>query len=147
MKKLSIVFLFVLSACGVTPYYDPELLPYLEKFKVEMNIKADYVSLYFGELKSPTIGRCSFGVFPNTYITIDRDFWDSTTADGKEQLMYHELGHCVLYLMHDDELVNYQGYQIPSSIMNSYFFGEAWFYTDLKDQYKEALKTDSRINP
>lgn len=147
MKKLSIVFLFVLSACGVTPYHDPELLPYLEKFRSEMNLKSDYVSLYFGELEKPTIGRCRLGIFPNSYITIDKNFWETASESGKEQLMYHELGHCVLMLGHDDELIEYQGFQIPASIMNSYFFGDAWFYSALKDEYKDALKINGRINP
>ena len=35
--------------------------------------------------------------------------------------------------------------ELPASIMNTYFFGESWFYMDNNEKYKEALKNNTTV--
>ena len=146
MKYLSLFLLF-LSACGEKPYIEPELVIYLDRFKQEIAqpITADFVSISFGELTYPILGRCMRGIYPYSYVKIDKISWDKMNENGKEELVYHELGHCVLGLLHEDEMIQADEFQLPGSIMNSYWFGEAWFYEQFKDQYKKALKDKTLI--
>ena len=59
-------------------------------------------------------------VYSNGYreIQINSDYWYSYTPEQKEQLVYHELGHCVLNKEHDNTLRE----NCPNSIMRSYMF-------------------------
>lgn len=148
MKKLSVILLLILNACGQTPYVEQDFVIYLDNFKKEISqkITTEYVSISFGELEYPIIGRCMRGIYPYSYIKVDKIAWDKMNNDGKEELIYHELGHCVLFLLHDDDTVKADEFEIPGSIMNSYWFGEAWFYSQFKNEYKKALRDQTLIN-
>lgn len=140
MKNLSLIMLFVLSACGKEPYVDPELYQYAKTFEQEIGYSTENITMIFTNLDMPTIGRCTVEVSENNLVEIDKNFWAMSDFDEREQLMYHELGHCAMYLEHDDRKINYQNMEMPGSIMNSYFFGDFIFYKNHKTQYKEALK-------
>lgn len=140
MKHLNLVILFVLSACGKEPYVDPELYQYAKTFEQEIGYSTENITMIFTNLDMPTIGRCTIDFSSNNLIEIDKNFWFISDFDEREQLMYHELGHCAMYLEHDDRKINYQYMELPGSIMNSSFFGDFIFYKNHKKEYKEALK-------
>ncbi len=140
MKYLSFLLLFIVSACGREPYVDPELFQYAKNFEKEIGYSTANITMIFRDLDMPTIGRCTIDLSSNNLIEIDSNFWMISDFDEKEQLMYHELGHCAMYLDHDDRKITHQYMEMPGSIMNSYFFGDFPFYKQHKTQYKEALK-------
>jgi hypothetical protein len=43
--------------------------------------------------------------------------WKSWKKEYQELVFFHELGHCTLYLDHDEELISVEGRNIPRSIM------------------------------
>lgn len=139
------VFIFILSlflvGCGIdspnrmsiTPTNE-ELKPYLDDFIAMAKIneydtsRFNYIELgmTFGQLEGTTIGLCRTN-YSQSQVTIDRDFWNNSFEVDKRALIFHELGHCLLFKGHEGEkisinLINPDGTPItqmrPSSIMN-----------------------------
>src|ERR1035437_9360839 len=140
--SLSIVTL-LLSACGTANsaapvVVDSDLLPYMQSFGIEMQKDTGNVSASFRDLAPPTLGFCEVWSDDTRSISIDRTSWSGMTPLGREELMYHELGHCVLNLLHDNSTVDVPAGTICGSIMNPYWFGDAWFYSTYRVLYKEA---------
>jgi hypothetical protein len=144
-KEITLLFFItLLNACGkIAPQVDADLKPYIQKFEQEIDHPASYISAKFANLESPVLGRCTFSYPP--LIEIDPETWQNLSEYGREQLMYHELGHCALGLKHDDTTTMMGEMELPASIMNTYFFGESWFYMNNNEKYKEALKNNTTV--
>ena len=41
-------------------------------------------------------GTCSYGFRSPRDIVVDSDFWNNTSFFGREMVVFHELGHCIL---------------------------------------------------
>ena len=162
MKKLLLLSLVVLSmACGrciITPdvkitkdwrkfkTIDPEMIAYVESFELDFNIKIDNLVVGFdydnlvveGDSKA---GYCE--VKANlAQITINVKVWDNLKTNvHREQLMYHELGHCALrdFTHRDGKLKG----GCPESIMNSRIFNDRAIrdcYIPRRGYYIEEMK-------
>lgn len=139
------VFIFILSlglvGCGIesknlmniTPT-NSELKPYLDDFIAMAKINGydtsrfNYIELgmTFGSLEGTTIGLCRTN-YSQGQVTIDKDFWNNSFEVDKRALVFHELGHCLLFKGHESEktlitLTDSSGISftrsLPSSIMN-----------------------------
>jgi hypothetical protein len=94
---------------------------------------------------SNTLGVCRYGgdmIVPE--IRINRQFWKVASMISREQLMFHEMGHCVLGRPHNAS--EYLGYY-PLSIMNPYFFGDNLYTVNYNSYVNELFlnKTPSVI--
>jgi hypothetical protein len=125
---------FLITGCGSYHLYsfiDPELKEYVELYEEEKGapIGIKYLSVEFtdAEMKSEDRdihGQCIktkyksiFGTNAQHTIVIDRSDWEYLNDVQREILIFHELGHCDLYLGHDHEpsimqenLINWQYY-------------------------------------
>lgn len=113
---------------------DQELAAYAYRFEEEIGVSADGISLGFGDLDGYVVGTCSIGS-SGRKITIDREFWDRIEEHVKEELMYHELGHCAMYLDHDESIAD-SG--CPVSVMYPYVLD--YCYLHHADEYKQDLR-------
>lgn len=109
----------MLGCAVIRPYskIDQELKPYYDQFIYMFNIKKTNILLTFGDTNrtaDSAIGICNY--FTNT-VTINRPFWNNAPYTSKIALIWHELGHCLLFKDHDDTPL-LDG--CPASIMNSY---------------------------
>lgn len=149
MKKLLMLAMIIgLTACA--PFevkkvvdIDPELAPYVETFldegaKLGRNIHIDNLIVRFGEQNPKYLGTCLYALTPT--ITINTLYWDSLPDYGKEELLMHELGHCVLgRVQHvDDVILAPDGNYIMASVMSTYYFS-AWTYQHYRDYYMREL--------
>lgn len=149
-----ITLAIVLSGCGSAELRDhvtsapkpfkhsieAELEPYWERFSELTNARSKHVAGFFKTLESPTVGLCTSYTDGSRKIEIDPQFWQDSTPLGKEELVFHELGHCALNLGHNDELIDLKDYgTIPASIMYPYVFGEASYYEQFRDYYVREL--------
>lgn len=50
-------------------------------------------------------------------IRVNQKFWDTFTEHCREQLIYHELGHCVLDRGHSHDKMVYGGRTLPATLM------------------------------
>jgi len=97
------------------PYIDPEFQPYVDKFiAVSRGImdKSDFArsTITMKELKGSTAGTClayptydGGDVYFSQEIEVDKTYWLSYSDLEKEDLMFHEFGHCYLHRGHTEE--------------------------------------------
>jgi len=111
-----------------------------DRFSTEANLHGVVVGVFdifiqFGVLeKQYVIGTCykGGGIVPT--IVIEEDYWDNSTDLIREQLLFHELGHCVLDLDHNNTLNN----GVPISLMHESVINEYW-YKLYHDDYLNEL--------
>lgn len=70
-------------------------------------------------------------------IVISERFYNKYGYNAIEQLMYHELAHCIYFIPHDDTIT--EG-GCPNSIMYSYAFGMKSCYIDNREYYHNQLE-------
>ena len=144
--KNTLILLFALvslSACapkfnGQGLQINSQFQPYMDRFVQESNTVGRPVTIsdltidFYDNMNIPganggiVIGLCSMDGLSNPKITINTTWWKlmhNYPAD-REQLIFHEMGHCVLGLKHDDTKVNAADNNalVPVTIMNSYHF-------------------------
>lgn len=115
-----VLILIALSSCGAKTSHDksvsvaPEFQEYFDKFQLEYGRKIEDISIQFGDVSThcstldhaKLYGCCYFKDGETPLITIDQSEWvrRSFQVNGLEinyeQLIYHELGHCVLGRSH-----------------------------------------------
>ena len=107
---------------------DNSLLPYYNMFMEDALVRnrkiLPNVIIKYEKLKRPRVGQCNWLV-KTPIVSIDPDYWNASSECRKKLIMYHELGHCMLFLDHNDSYSNF--YNMPQSIMNPSLFEGAWF--------------------
>lgn len=83
---------------------DAIFIPYIQEFESYAGINTSSVPIGFDDLPNNWAGVCyrsrSGGVTLHAYIKIDRVKWSRTSDLQKYNLIFHELGHCVLNRKH-----------------------------------------------
>jgi hypothetical protein len=151
---LGLLIILTLVGCGKD--YDPDLgyrdinqdfSAYVQRFEqvsqeVGLPARADRLIMEFDESLSGTrtLGVCYYSRIPR--VTINPSFWKSryTSNAAREQLIFHELGHCVLGRGHTNEeaLALDNGIRLPVSVMNMYHFNTS-FYESNWNYYMQEL--------
>jgi hypothetical protein len=136
MKNLLLLFLLIslVTACkkeskssvisggSLADGSDMRFDPYVEAFMDRLLLAglAPDTSLldiqFSNSLPKNVLGRCSKvdGVYETVYI--NQTLWRTLNAGSKEELIFHELGHCLLDRGHDTTLAT-DGTALPVSIM------------------------------
>jgi hypothetical protein len=96
---------------------DEQFRQYVDMFEQEFGITVN-VPIVFKSIDKSYAGLCL--VWDNDYreINISKEYWQYYTEEQREQLIFHELGHCVGNLPHDNTTVG----GCPKSIMRSFMF-------------------------
>jgi hypothetical protein len=148
MNKLFILLL--LTGCGKNisdflnkddePYKvsntDPIFNKYVESFERNFKVKVN-VPIVFKPIDNMYAGVC-YTWTNYREVNINKSLWKHFTEEQKEQLIFHELGHCVGDLPHDNVHVN----NCPKSVMRSFMFSEfeiANCYLPNKNSYINEL--------
>lgn len=166
MKKIALALIAVMTVgCAdqfktkTSPYINDSLRPYLNTFltkAIENGVALDIsqLSMQFSESmpastvpNASTIGYCSRG--PDTAsVMIKESYWKTAGVSEREELVFHELGHCLLGLQHDNSTqtaIDYYGYgfvryNTPNSIMNELHFDKT-IYEGNRNAYIKELFT------
>lgn len=131
---------FNLHSCAVLVDSDPYLEPYVRMFEMTSEGKitkedTKHINITFKSLGTTTIGRCYFG---SGTVEINPVYWFSgIDVIEKMALVHHELGHCVCYKFHTDDLLT-DG--CPASIMHSNAGDKACYYKHWKHYMKELYE-------
>lgn len=135
MKYWWLLFIF---ACGKAPQkIDPAFNKYVNSFESTYNTKVK-VDIGFAIQPEPRVGVCYTQNGVGKLINIDPVYWNQLDEDGRELLMYHEFGHCVLGRSHRSDYIDMSGDYLPASIMNPYMFSSQ-MYSKHKTYYEEEL--------
>lgn len=153
MKTLiNVVGLIAISACAPNKttlpiVVDSQLAPYFAAFQSDIGVSTAGISAQFQAQQAPIIGYCSVDADGNRLISIDPSWWGTMTDLGKEQLMYHELGHCAMGYGHiNDQVQSNEGIPIAGHIMYMYWFGGTWYYSEYRGAYLAGLRNHSLLN-
>jgi hypothetical protein len=122
-----------------SPFYAPIVL-----FAEDIEELADALSLsiIFEKRTDSVVADCQVTKTPLTLtrvIRIDPEQWERASTSQRLQLLFHELGHCVRGLDHDDDKRE-DGF--PASIMQSYMFSrlEADYFAEHLEDYLQQLR-------
>ena len=93
------------------PLAHEELWPHFQRFEEEAALRGYNFDLNALEItgfledipRENVAGTCRYGTHINE-VTIDRIFWRNSTLLRKELVVFHELGHCVLFQAHREEV-------------------------------------------
>ena len=133
-KIVSLVSFALVIGCG-TPFKDvvnmgkrsynksktDELFrPYINNFIKQFDISVK-VPVTLRKLDANKAGVCLIWSDGYREVQINSTHWQFFTEEQKEQLVFHELGHCVFNLGHDDSLMPSND-NCPNSIMRSSMF-------------------------
>ena len=126
MKVIMILVLLILISCSNTPSkrygtrhkrIDDRAVKYVKKFEQYYKRKIpSHIIIKFRDLPNNAGGLCNT---IKDIITIDTPIWNKKDVYEREEVVFHELGHCVLSLDHDYNIK--EGTTCPISIM--YFKG------------------------
>lgn len=157
MKGLFLTMILLsLSSCGrpvsdeqasSTAQIDAELKPYVDMFlqdasRLGRNVTIGGLIVKFdNDLGNKNfIATCKTGSKMLPTITFSNNFYNYYKSRGMfndiEQVMFHELGHCLLGLQHNDAIDQRTRY--PVSIMNTYHFSGD-LYNKFRDSYLMQL--------
>ena len=135
-----------LASCGQIPNgsIDPALQPLVQSFLADSQSSTatssnsslvpdttDLSASFAPSLDANVVGQCTLTQYKGWIngkqeswteknIQISKLYWDNLSALGQKVTMYHELGHCTLSLIHDNNYVIFpDGLEGPESIMNA----------------------------
>ncbi len=143
MRYLLLLLLF--TGCSASYQVDPQLEPIVEKFRrigysvTGQPIKADDLIAQFTDsinYGDNAVGDCQVGGGAPT-INILKPFWDTSDYTVHEIIMFHELGHCLLYRFHDLTVLKNGR---PNSIMYPDVLPETWYLADYSRYTTELFK-------
>ena len=135
---------FLLIGCGIqvsnVRKIDNEFIEYVEKFEEMFGQEVYYSVQFSNDLTKTQAGICTMwgpAGYQSLKVLIDPVTWNKLGDSGREQLIFHELGHCSnSRLKHDDtRLPN----GCPASVMFSVAFGDGFCYKDFKEYYYNQL--------
>ncbi len=151
MNIVALLLILILGGCAPPRNppqlsVDPEFQPYLDEFIQESKnqgrpVEVNNLSIQFvNTLPSETLGQCfsyNDGGDGTPIIIIDWQDWQIETPDYKKIVLFHELGHCVLWRQH---IYTFNG---PAgdvtSIMYPYILHTTTVYTDNWDYYMHEM--------
>lgn len=90
---------------------DTRLWPYYMEFEDQAALRGYEIDLNFlgisGAIKEITdegvAGTCQYGQHVH-HVTVDKDYWNQSSSVGREFVVFHELGHCVLARDHRESM-------------------------------------------
>ena len=127
MKYLLILITTAILGCGKAPnppVWDTAFDSSIKEFMAQaverdkdINDRMQNLTVEFGVTatsEDPTaIGWCIWNDDNTKNIIISQNYWNSTNVWGQREVLFHELGHCVLDREHDTNMVHGR----PESIM------------------------------
>lgn len=136
---LRISLLILLTSC-VTPVQRAgvsSLTYYRDLFAASTGCPTPTTLLRYGPTEGHIAAYCERA---RNRITINPSVWYDLTEYGREELMFHELGHCALHLDHNEDevarlIIGGSVVIIPASIMYPVVFGDTAAYRTYRTEY------------
>jgi hypothetical protein len=122
-KAVAIFLLYLPILVGNIGFQVDDVKPYVRSFEEHLGESVD-VDIFFGDLEYGTVGACYY-IFIREVVIVDQKWWRYASPTSRKQLIYHELGHCVLDKDHVDEIMHGNG--CPVSLMHSYVVSDSCF--------------------
>lgn len=104
-KPLRFLFYTLLTTASCAPAPSADLSVYVQRFYKEVDArhlitKPSPASLEFGTTEKPAVGTC---YYKSARIIIDKKYFNTVDDAGREQLVFHEMFHCMFNLDHVEQ--------------------------------------------
>lgn len=126
-----------------------EAKKYISKFEREFGVKIEYAVLLDDFDTSAAV--CMSWPFGRREVKINRRYWNTINDAQREELLYHEFGHCSFGLTHNSQYMHFDDMGLaPYSIMHptAFSIAESEIYVIYRehyiDQMKEAISARTR---
>ena len=139
---IGLLALFINIVVGVELYnqfsthIEEEFKPHVAVFEKHYGKKLKGIGIKFEDLSSEgtAVGIC---YLLTGNIGIDKSYWEYADDLEREQLILHELGHCVLGLSHNTEMTGScpESLMYPSLIPHCYKKSREYYIKELFDNY------------
>jgi hypothetical protein len=156
---LSCLLMSLFTACGSSPpsytpvvSIDPQFQSYVTEFQTQAQnqnkpiVITSLVVTMVSSLGGNITGQCTQTDYSSPLVQIGQDAWDSFDQNGQQELIDHELGHCVLNRVHRPVALVQDNIAYPITIMYPYFF-DARLITANMDQFYHELFWQTDDNP
>lgn len=120
MRLIALASIALFTAgCGKFTYreYVPDdVKPYLDEFEQAYGVDPTVVAYAFRSLPDDSAGKCVGA----TQVLLSTRYWPQYPTELRRALIWHEIGHCIFGLDHDNSLFSDQcpaslmGYRLPS---------------------------------
>lgn len=131
-KLLTLSFILLLTGCGIgEPVQDPRTIHGVDAtLQQYVNVYLSYkgsqlgydIPMQFADLPYPVVGLCTMWSNGYRQLQIDRTYWANADEDARQQVIFHELGHCDLDRGHIATYRSSPYSDWQTSIMNPYAF-------------------------
>lgn len=143
MKLLSLILILILAlGCNRPPVkrqqQNAAFSVYVQEFE-KLSGRPVLIAMNFGDVQEDGKSAICYSYGPNNiynYIIFNESDWDVYGHFGREQLVFHELAHCILGRKHLNAK-NSQGE--PLSIMYWQVFGDSGYYERNRNYYINEL--------
>lgn len=148
MKHLIFIFILILmTSCGkkiqyeTSVYIHEDVAPFVSRFQQLSGIQINDLHVTFKQMDMGLGGYCEKNEIiketpfektitktPKVFLNID--YWNNylkIDKRGKELLVFHELGHCLLNRDHNESKLDFNGKSIPASIMTPQMFESIYY--------------------
>lgn len=135
MKGLILTICLSLSACGSVYQVDSDFTPFTDEFNANAGAKkATNLIIEYGVTSHKSAGATCYSE-GTPRIVVDRDTWSVMSDVSRREVIFHEMGHCVLGRDHTtDHLAD----NCPVSIMNPSPVGD-WCRNAHGSEYEKEL--------
>lgn len=97
-------------------FYTFQFLAYKEVYQDRCYDEPNKFEVVLGEMPDDLLGIC----FPNeqkALVILNEEHWNRSNDLEREELVFHELGHCLLGRPHREGDITFQSTKMPRSIM------------------------------
>lgn len=119
---------------------EPALENYFKTFDSLFGVNTTYISTEFIKMDD-AVGKCYSWSDGTRKISVDPDFWDKANEYEKENLIWHENGHCHFDLDHNTNMICINQDSIPESVMYPSIFAANPNYKAFRNYYIKELKS------
>lgn len=134
----------------ITKKTDPTFDNYIVEFELAYGIQVTTPIIFdtLKDSKSSVVATCHYWSRDIKIIKVKPKWWKLLNEAGKEQLIFHELGHCELEIFDHTDGMREEDF-CPVSIMRSYIFSE-WelenCYLPHREYYIQEMRKQSPHN-
>lgn len=159
-----ILFLLLFSSCGMAseyvapaaaplPYIENTFVPYYETFLTQADKHHRVVDVTGLTIRTvptiPNLGTIVVRAYcyqKSRRVDVAATYWNTANDTCRQELIYHELGHCVLGRDHNNNKIYVNNFEIPGSYLNpaglpcDYVVGAVgWVSEYFRDTYLNEL--------
>lgn len=130
---------------------DSDFLPYVQNFELassqeSRDLKITDLIVSFGD--TPNLnetGVCEITENETPRIIVNAAIWQTLSSTDRQEVIFHELGHCVLRRIHQNSQVAGTGGMIPDSIMYPYRISGTTYQSNISYYHHELFSKSGQF--